>query len=74
MNHHLHRHAVRPVPTALPIQTTAKLSSMAREIHSIQSRVVHLRAEGQRMRDLIAQAPVGTASRLDWIHQQLQKT
>lgn len=47
---------------------------MAREIHSIQSQVVHLRAEGQRMRDLIAQAPVSAASRLDWIHQQLQKT
>lgn len=71
---HLHRHAARPLPAALPTQTTAKLSSIARDIHAIQSRVVHLHAEGQRLRDRIAQAPVSAVSRLDWIQRQLQKT
>lgn len=69
-----HASLTRRLPAALPTQSTAKLSSMAQGLHAIQSRIVHVRAEGQRMRDLMMQAPVTAASRLDWIHQQLQKT
>ncbi len=68
-----HLHRVRPIPQALPAQATTKFASIAQGMHDIQSRIIYLRTEEQRLRDKVAQVPAHVVSRLDWIHQQLQK-
>jgi hypothetical protein len=59
------------VPTT---HRAATLNAISQKAHSIDARIEFLAVEGNRMKDLIKQAPGDASSRLDWLHKQLTQT
>ena len=49
------------------------LSAISAKTHSLTAQITHLGVESARLKDLVDGAPGNGVSRLDWIHQQINK-
>lgn len=68
MQHNIQLRKIAAVTQTHRQQTLQAISSKA---HSIDSRIEFLKVQGDKARQLLENVPDDTASRLNWINQQL---
>jgi hypothetical protein len=59
------------VPTT---HRAATLNAISQKAHSNDARIEFLMVEGQRLKEIVQNAPGAGQSRIDWIHKQLHQT
>ncbi|MFA5186123.1 MAG: hypothetical protein WC551_06555 [Patescibacteria group bacterium] len=66
-----HNLQVRKIAAVTQTHRQQTLNAISEKAHSIDSRIEYLNIQGDKARKLLEDVPDDTASRLNWINQQL---
>ncbi|MBP9869606.1 hypothetical protein KBC59_03560 [Patescibacteria group bacterium] len=61
----------RKLPTIVQTHRASTLNAISQKTHNVTARIEFLKAEGQRMSELLDQVPEDTGSRLAWLSSRL---